>query len=449
MAAMIHDPLDRQPDGDLFAQHSRTLAKRTEAALAHARFDGIVLPAGLPVQLPLDDQDYPFRASPWFRWWAPRADPGACVVFEPGQKPLLLLPQADDFWQLAPEPPAEGWNQVFEIRPLPPGQSIASQLRPGLRWAVLGDPRAASDCGVANHPVLVSHLEFERAFKTPYEIACHRRANGLAARAHEAARRAFAAGASEFDIQLAYCSTLRQREQELPYNSIVALGPHAAVLHYQLLDRLPCPGAGLLLIDAGASVCGYAADISRTHVRGADQMAALVHAMDRLQLRLCDEVRPGRDYIAIHLQAHRLIGSLLHEAGLIRIDSEAAVATGLTSVFFPHGIGHLLGLQVHDAGGLLADRRGALRQRPAGHPYLRLTRHLEAGFVLTIEPGLYFIDSLLARAAAGRLRASIVWDRVDELRRYGGVRIEDNVVATDSGPENLTRQAFASAQSCP
>jgi len=433
-----------QPAADgLFARHLRSLSTRTEAALADARLDGIVLPAGHPVPLPFDDQDYPFRASPWFRWWVPQAEPGSCLVFEPGCKPLLLLPQLDDFWHLAPDPPNEEWSREFEIRPLPPGRAIASQLGRGRRWAVLGDPRAAPDCGAANPPGLVNHLEFERAIKTPYEIACHRRANTLAARAHVAAQQAFAAGASEFDIHLAYCAALRHREQELPYNSIVALGPHAAVLHYQFLERLPRPEAEVLLIDAGASECGYAADISRTHVRGAGEMAAVVAAMDRLQLDLCDSVRPGQDYTAIHLEAHRLIGALLREAGLTRIDAEAAVATGLTSVFFPHGVGHLLGLQVHDAGGLLADRRGAIRPRPPGHPYLRLTRRLEAGFVVTIEPGLYFIDSLLASAAAGPLNASIVWDRVNELRRHGGVRIEDDVVTTDSGPENLTRQAFA------
>lgn len=433
----------RLPADGLFARHIRTLSTRTDAALADTRLDGIVLPAGLPVPLPFDDQDYPFRASPWCRWWVPQAEPGSCVVYEPGRKPLLLLPEPNDFWHLAAEPPGEDWSCEFEIRPLRPGQTIASQLQPGRRWAVVGDPRAAPDCGIANPTPLVNHLAFERAIKTPYEIACHRHASTLAARAHAAAQQAFTAGASEFDIHLAYCAALRHREQELPYNSIVALGSHAAVLHYQLLERLPRPGVELLLIDAGASVRGYAADISRTLVREAGEVAALVAAMDRLQLELCGRVRPGQDYVAIHLHAHQLIGALLHEAGLIRIDAEAAVATGLTSVFFPHGIGHLLGLQVHDAGGLLADRRGTIRPRPDGHPYLRLTRRLEAGFVVTIEPGLYFIDSLLASAAASPLNASIVWNRVNELRRHGGIRIEDDVVATDSGAENLTREAFA------
>jgi Xaa-Pro dipeptidase len=112
-------------------------------------------------------------------------------------------------------------------------------------------------------------------------------------------------------------------------------------------------------------------------------------------------------------------------------------------VFFPHGIGHLLGLQVHDVGGVLADSAGHERQRPEGHPYLRLTRKLEPGVVVTVEPGIYLIDSLLAAAHADRRRSYIDWAMVEALRPFGGVRIEDDVVATAGMPENLTRDAFA------
>jgi len=116
---------------------------------------------------------------------------------------------------------------------------------------------------------------------------------------------------------------------------------------------------------------------------------------------------------------------------------------GLTGTFFPHGIGHLLGLQVHDVGGVMGDVQGQERQRPPGHPYLRLTRMLEPGVVVTVEPGIYFIDSLLAAAHTDSRRAHIDWTVVEELKPFGGIRIEDNVVATASRPENLTRNAFA------
>ena len=118
---------------------------------------------------------------------------------------------------------------------------------------------------------------------------------------------------------------------------------------------------------------------------------------------------------------------------------------GVTGVFFPHGIGHLLGLQVHDVGGRMADPSGAERPRPTGHPYLRMTRDLEPGCVVTIEPGLYFIEMLLAEAHRDERRKLIDWNRVDALRGCGGVRVEDNVVAMPDGPRNLTREAFAAS----
>ena len=100
-------------------------------------------------------------------------------------------------------------------------------------------------------------------------------------------------------------------------------------------------------------------------------------------------------------------------------------------------------------GGVMGDAKGEERQRPAGHPYLRLTRMLEPGVVVTVEPGIYFIDSLLTAARNDVKRTLINWDVVDELRPFGGVRIEDNVVTTASAPENMTRDAFKALRAHP
>src|SRR5690606_5159026 len=129
--------------------------------------------------------------------------------------------------------------------------------------------------------------------------------------------------------------------------------------------------------------------------------------------------------------------------GVLRASPEAALATGVSAAFFPHGLGHLLGLQVHDVAGFAASDRGGTIPRPEGHPYLRLTRVLEPGMVVTIEPGLYFIDMLLGEVKRRGHGDSIDWGRVDALRPYGGIRIEDDVACTTGAPENLTRPAFA------
>jgi Xaa-Pro dipeptidase len=270
-----------------------------------------------------------------------------------------------------------------------------------------------------------------------------REASRLGAQGHRAALAAFREGASEYLAHMRYLEACAQREEEMPYNNIVAYNEHAAILHYQHLQRETPRPLRSFLIDAGAQFRGYAADITRTHAAASGAFADLISATEEAQLRLCAEILPGVDYRSIHLRAHRLLGDVLHRAGIIKVDGEAAVELGLTQTFFPHGIGHLLGLQVHDVGGVLGDAGGQERKRPEGHPYLRLTRLLEPGVVVTVEPGLYFIDSLLAAAHADSRRSQIDWTLVEHLRPFGGIRIEDNVVTTHTVPENMTRNAFA------
>src|SRR5579883_2779490 len=140
--------------------------------------------------------------------------------------------------------------------------------------------------------------------------------------------------------------------------------------------------------------------------------------MDRMQQSLCAGTKAGIDWRDVHLRAHRLLADVLREADLITCDADEALATATTSVFLPHGIGHLLGLEVHDAGGFMRSPDGGDIPRPEGHPYLRLTRVLEEGFVVTMEPGLYFIPQLLAAARADERSRRINWSRVDSLRRF-------------------------------
>jgi Xaa-Pro dipeptidase len=270
-----------------------------------------------------------------------------------------------------------------------------------------------------------------------------RQASRSGARGHLAAARAFAAGASEFEIELAFLEGCGLREQELPYNPIVALNEGAAVLHYQVLERTRPAAVHSLLIDAGAESLGYASDITRTYSFADAEFDALIRGFDQVQQSLCSAVRAGVDWRDVHLSAHRLVAEFLHEADITNCDAEEAVDTGVSSVFLPHGIGHLLGLQVHDAGGLLRAPEGGEIPRPQGHPYLRLTRVLQAGFVVTMEPGIYFIEQLLDAARGDARAARINWPRVEALRKFGGIRIEDDLAVTAEGAENLTRDAFA------
>jgi Xaa-Pro dipeptidase len=431
---------------DLFADHLALVSSRTAAALEEAGFDGVVVHAGTAPMVFQDDYPYPFKAHAAFRAWAPLTDaPDAFVAYRPGQRPVLLYPTPDDFWHKTAPLPDAAWVGQFEVRPVRDRSSARDALPDDLGgFAFLGEAAGFEGWGFGaiNPQALVAHLDFERARKSPYELACLRGASRLGARGHLAAQRAFFAGASEYAIGLAYLEAMAQREQELPYNPIIALNEGGAVLHYQVQQREAPAERRSMLIDAGASHAGYASDITRTYSYADPDFAALIGGMDDVQQALCAGVRAGTDWRDLHLTAHRLIAELLREADVIACDAEVAVESGLSAVFFPHGLGHLLGLQVHDVGGTQAAPEGGDIPRPSGHPYLRLTRVLEEGFVVTMEPGLYFIDSLLAKARANGEGRHINWERVAQFAPFGGIRIEDDLAVTTSGCENLTRDAF-------
>ena len=445
---MPHDAL-----APLFREHLAEIGRRTAGALAASGFDGLLLHAGEPLGVFEDDQHYPFKAHAPFRWWAPLADgPGSLVHIRPGLPPRLIFRVETDFWYQPASLPQAWWPAAFEVVEARSREEVRAALPADLaRTAWIGDPSpeiAAWGVGAVNPPALMRRLDFQRARKTAYEIACLREANRIGAQGHRAAEACFRACGSEYEIHQAYASACGQREQELPYNAIVALDEAASVLHYQVLRRTRPASPRTLLLDAGASFAGYGSDITRTHAFGgagaADAaFAGLIAGMDRVQQGLCGMVRPGVDWRDIHLAAVEGIAGLLHEAGVIRCGVAESLANGVARLFFPHGIGHMLGLQVHDVGGTMADDEGGTLARPPSDPALRLTRRLEPGFVVTMEPGLYFIDALLGPARSGPQAPHVDWHLVEQLRPYGGIRIEDDLAVTADGCENLTRQAFA------
>ena len=435
--------------GDLYADHIATLQQRATTALERGGFDHLVVPCGtLHYQL-FDDRDYPYAVNPQFKAWLPVTDaPGSWLVFTPGMKPKLVYLQPRDYWHVVPATPSGYWVEHFDIVVIHEPDE-AKRYLPGnaARCAILGEAQSALGqygAYLPNNPdTVVAYLEYHRAFKTPYEIAMMREATRIGVRAHRTAERLFRAGSSEFGIHLAYCQAAGQDANDLPYTNIVALNEHAAVLHYMRRDRLPPKPARSFLIDAGASFGGYACDITRTYSAQQDDFQSLIDAMDAAQLKMCAQVRAGFDYKQLHLDAHLAIANILKDSGLINVSPEVAVETGVSSAFFPHGVGHGIGLQVHEVGGFMASDAGGSLPKPDGHPYLRLTRVLEPGMVVTIEPGLYFIDMLLDELKDRGLGPSVDWDRVAQFKPYGGIRIEDDVACTDGDPENLTRNAFA------
>lgn len=264
-----------------------------------------------------------------------------------------------------------------------------------------------------------------------------------AARGHEAARKSFKSWGTEREIDRAYMQAADILDT--PYGNIVALDEKAAILHYQNKRGADHAPGKVLLIDAGASFEGYASDITRTWAQDDCDAVflSLVEAVDRLERDLVAMVTPGRPYLEIHLEAYRRISQILVEAGIVKTGVDEAIERRLTSAFFPHGVGHQLGIQVHDVGGHQAGPEGGKAPPPEEHPFLRNTRILEPGHVVTIEPGLYFTPVLLDPLRSGGDAPRIDWALVDRLLPHGGVRIEDNVASTDDGPLDLTRSLIA------
>ena len=433
-----------------YARHVAQVAATWTEAMQHAGIDTAVIPAGAAAFRFQDDIAPPFRPNPNFAQWAPLPEAEHCVLlYRPPDRPRLFFHQPADYWYLPPAVP--DWAAAeFDLEVHADLDDLAAavfaRLEDGDRTALVGEAGAAGDNApfdAVNPAALVDALHFARARKDAFELEAMRRATDMGARGHLAARDAYFDGASELDIHLAFLRASRQNEAELPYPSIVAQNAHAGVLHYQLYDAAPPPTRHSFLIDAGGRHLGYASDITRTYSAAPDAFEDLVGALDAAQRALVAKVRPGMSYVDLHVHMHRAVGRLLREFGFVSCSPEAAFESGITDAFFPHGLGHLVGLQTHDVGGHLGNARGTPALPPERFPALRLTRTVESGHVFTVEPGIYFIPLLLHALRNDAAARDVVWSRVEAFLPYGGIRIEDNVAVTADGTENLTRDAFA------
>ncbi|MDN4502084.1 Xaa-Pro dipeptidase [Alteromonadaceae bacterium BrNp21-10] len=429
----------------LYPAHIAELQHRSRDALAREGIEYLVIHSGQTKRKFLDDSDYPFFVNPQFKAWVPVVDNPNCWLIVNGvDKPKLVFYRPNDFWHKVPPEPTEFWVEQFDIVFLTNARAVEKHLPyDKKKSAYIGEYiEVAQALGfeLVNPDRVMHYLHYQRSYKTDYELACMREANQIAVAGHLAAKSAFEQGLSEFDINLAFCCATRQGNNEAPYNSIIALNENSAILHYMQFDKTPPAQHRSFLIDAGAEFHGYAADITRTYAAENNHFAELIQGMDGITLELVDMLKPGVSYPDIHIATHGKIAQLLNRFGFVNLSAEDIEAQGITSTFFPHGIGHHLGLQVHDVGGLIADDRGTPQLAPAEHPFLRNTRVVEAKQVFTIEPGFYFIQSKLAELKASPQSQYINWDQIEQFRPFGGIRIEDNIIVHRDHNENMTRE---------
>jgi len=352
-----------------YKAHVADLQQRWETALQAEGYDAALIHAGSKLVSFLDDYEYPFRCNPHLLWWLPLTHHyDSALLIRPGKQPKLFYYQPDDYWYSPPADPDSWWADEFEVVPVR-GADDWKQAGVNTRTVYIGDAACLAEAVPAaqlNPERLLNRIHLERTRKTTYEIACMAEAARLGAIAHTAAEQAFREGLSEYDIHQRYCMSIQLVDAELPYGNIVALNEHGSVLHYQAHEQQVPGKLRSFLIDAGATVHAYASDITRTYASEAGEFADMITAMDAMQRELCAAVVEGLDYRDLHLRAHLDIAGILKDFDIIRGSAEAAVATGLSAVFYPHGLGHYLGLQTHDVAGLIADVEGTPIPRPEG-----------------------------------------------------------------------------------
>ncbi|MEM8931318.1 MAG: Xaa-Pro dipeptidase [Acidobacteriota bacterium] len=440
----------------LYRQHlARLDADLTDAVERAGRagvaVDGVIFHAGRAAVYHRDDEEIVFRTGFHYRRWVPpQGGPEHTVLGRPGRRPVVVRVVPNDFWHDTAPPEPSHWEaevELHEVASFDRVRAVLESVHGGslARCAYFGNaPAAAATLGVPESLIepdaLRWPLDWHRATKTDYEIALTRVACEHAARGHHRLAERFAAGDSERQLHWAYLEATDHLEFEIPYRTILALDEKSAILHYKHKRGAETGPGSVLLADAGAGHHGYAADITRTFVRDSTDATfrSLVTAMDALERRLVAMVTPGRSYVDIHLECHRGLADILVDHGIVRVGAEEAVDSRLTRVFMPHGVGHLMGLQVHDVGGHQRNPDGGVTEPPDDH-VLRNTRTIEPGHLVTVEPGLYFIPMLLDPCRSGEHASAIDWTVVDRLIPLGGIRIEDDVVCTDESFDDLTR----------
>jgi len=408
--------------------------RRARVAAALQLEDAILLVgAGEPVPLPEGtDQTYPFRAHAEYFYLADLECPGGVVAFDP----------RDGAW-ISLVPDVTEAERVWEGRQQPAGQSIATlepwlTARRGRPIAMLGAPLRGVRADEAQTVRTRERFRHARRPKDAHEVALIRRAVAATAAGYAKLRGALRAGVTERALQIELEAEFFRHSATRPgYGTIIGTGPNAAVLHFEPSARAARAG-DFVLVDAGAEIDRYMADVTRTYVVGEpdafqrDFYQVVLAAQERAIARCV----PGAEWKDIHLTCAVDMVAGLVALGLMRGQPESLVEQEAHLLFFPHGLGHMVGLGVRDASGTqpgrTKDPRPALKN-------LRMDLPLAPGYLVTVEPGLYFIPALLSDPARrARYHDCVNWDRVTPHLALGGVRIEDNVLVTPGAPENLT-----------
>ncbi|BAU41713.1 aminopeptidase P family protein [Leptolyngbya sp. O-77] len=447
-----------------FLQAESGSASRTLAAALRQRRQRLAALISVPVVLwsgqspsrNFPANTYPFRASSHFLYFAGLNLPNAAIALQ-GSHLTLFWDQptpAEVLWhgpgptrsQIAEQIGADDARPLADLERYCAGAATIAVQDSATRQQqerLLGRSLATPKHSEGLDRVLAEAIVQVRLCHDEWALAEMRRAAQVTQQAHEAGRAAIATATTEAEVRAAMEQVILAADMTPAYSSIVTV--HGEVLHNCHYGHALEPG-DLLLADVGAETpLGWAADMTRTWPVSGQFSPTQRDIYDVVQAahgRCIEAIAPGVEYREIHLLAARVLAEGLVSLGILRGAPDALVEQDAHALFFPHGVGHLLGLDVHDMedlGDLAGYAPGRTRSDRFGLCYLRLDRPLRPGMVVTVEPGFYQIPALLQDPEKrDRYSAMVNWERLAEFADVRGIRIEDDVLVTPNGRDVLT-----------
>jgi Xaa-Pro aminopeptidase/Xaa-Pro dipeptidase len=399
---------------------------------------------------------YPFRASSHFLYFAGLPLENAAIFLHGGKLELFMdeAPPSSALWH-GEMPKREeiaqeiGADAAFPLSELPSrgteAATIAVQdaITYGQQTQILNRSVALADAAQGIDLELARAIAFLRFCHDAGALSQLRQAAAVTVEAHQAGMRATPTAKLEAEVRGAMEQVILAHNMTDAYGGIVTV--HGEVLHNEQYHHPLQPG-DLLLADVGAETSmGWASDVTRTWpVTGkfSSTQRDLYDIVLAAHDACIDKIRPGIEYLDIHLLAASVIAQGLVDLGILQGQVSDLVEMDAHALFFPHGVGHLLGLDVHDMedlGDLAGYEEGRVRSSRFGLCYLRLNRPLKAGMLVTIEPGFYQVPAILHdQQLRSKYQEMVNWERLAQFNDIRGIRIEDDVLVTEEGSEVLT-----------
>lgn len=400
--------------------------------------DAVVVFSGHPIGKPGGlDQTYPFLPHPMYYWLSGNRRQGSAVVFTPDdgwQDYLLPVSTAEVIWEGA-HPFQTNAKEATKL-------SQDLQLKKINRLFVLGQPsdeekKLAKAIDQNSFDQVKVCFDRARRQKDTEEIQLIKDAARIAQRGYQHLRRVIQPGLSERELQIEFESEIfRAGSHQTPYDTIIGSGTNAAILHAIPTAKRVEDGE-LILVDAGVDLHEYCVDITRVFAANGvwdTKQKSIIQIVQEAQTKSIAACRHGVAWSHVHRLSAQIIAEGLVSLGLLKGSVEDLLESGAIGLFFPHGVGHMVGLRVRDVG-------YEENKNPVKHcgVTLRVDMDIQENHLLTVEPGCYFIRALLEDSEKKRqFKDHVHWSEVEKWMDFGGVRIEDNILITKSDPVNLT-----------